>query len=422
VKRGERLGLLHGVPVTVKDCLEMRGVRTTAGLKALADYIPQRDSAPVERLRAAGAVIIGHTNISENAADWQSYNDVFGTTNNPWDKRLTPGGSTGGGAAALTSGLTFLEVGSDIGGSIRVPAHFCGLYGLKPSLGVVSARGHVPPMPGSPVGEPVFNVAGPMARSAEDLRLAMEVLGGADGEAAKAFTWKLPAPRRVRLDEYRLGYVLDDPACRVSSEVKAPLAKMVVALKEEGVELAEGWPAGVDPKKLFEDYRYIRYASSAGALSGAQIYERLKAEKVSDGSDAYIAAHAYASSVKEFQDALWRRVQLQEAWREYFRDVDAFLIPPTFVPAFPHNHTKPMRSRVLQTPEGLRRYEELRFWISFATFCGLPAAVAPVGSTPGGLPVGVQIVGPFLEDATAIDVADRMSRAVGGFRVPPGYA
>jgi amidase len=258
-----------------------------------------------------------------------------------------------------------------------------------------------------------------MARSADDLRLAMEVLGGTDGEAAKAFTWRLPPPRRAKLAEYRLGYVIDDPLCRISSEVKAPLAKMVEALKEEGIELAEGWPSGVDPKRLFEDYRYIRYASGAGSLSGAQIYELLKTEKVSDGSDEYAAA--YASSVKEFQDALWRRAQAQEAWREYFRGVDAFLIPPAFVPAFPHDHRTPLKSRVLQTPEGPRRYQELRFWISFATFCGLPTTVAPVGSTVGGLPVGVQIVGPYLEDATTIDVAGKMAKVIGGFRAPPGY-
>ena len=421
VKSGEKLSPLHGVPVTVKDCFEIKGVRTTAGSKLLADYVPERDSAPVERLRMAGAIIIGHTNTPEMAADWQTYNTLFGTTNNPWETKLTPGGSTGGGAAALASGLTFLEVGSDVGGSIRVPSHFCGLYGHKPSIGTVSARGHVPPLPSSPVGEPVFSVAGPMARSADDLRLAMEILGGLDGEASKAFTWRLPPPRKVKFNEYRLGYVIDDATCRVSSEIKAPLAKMVEALKEEGVEVAEGWPSGIDAKRLFQDYRYIRYSSSAASISSAKIFELLKAENVSDGSDEYAAAHAYASSVKEFQDALWRRAQAQEAWREYFRNIDAFLIPPSFVPAFPHDHRSPMKSRVLQTPEGPRRYQELRFWISFATLCGLPATVAPVGSTPSGLPVGVQIIGPYLEDATTIDVAGKMEKVIRGFRAPPGY-
>ncbi len=192
-------------------------------------------------------------------------------------------------------------------------------------------------------------------------------------------------------------------------------------LKEEGVEVAEGWPRGIDAKRLFEDYRYIRYSSGAASLSGAQIFELLKAENVNDGSDEYAAAHAYASSVKEFQDALWRRAQAQEAWRDYFRNIDAFLIPPSFVPAFPHDHRMPLKSRVLQTPEGPRRYQELRFWISFATLCGLPATVAPVGSTPSGLPVGVQIIGPYLEDATTIDVAGKMEKVMGGFKAPPGY-
>jgi amidase len=421
-KTGEELGPLHGVPVTVKDCFEIKGVRTTAGSRAFVNHVSAYDSAPVERLKAAGAIIIGHTNVSEMAFDWQSYNDIFGTTNNPWNLALTPGGSTGGGAAALAAGLTFLEVGSDVGGSIRVPSHFCGLYGHKPSLGTVSARGHIPPAPGSPVGEPVFSVAGPMARSADDLLLALKILGGVDGEAAKAWSWTLPEPRKKKLDYYHIGYTLDDPTCRTSSEVKATLTKMIKMLKEVGVEVEEGCPGGVEPRRLFEDYRYIRYASSAGAHSEAEISALLKGESVDDGSDEYVAAHAYVSGVKEFQDALWRRVQAQEAWRDYFGAFDAFLTPVAFVPAFPHIHTMPMKNRVLQTSEGARRYEDLRFWISLATLCGLPATTAPVGFTAVGLPVGVQIIGAFLEDATTIDLAGKIGEVAGGFHAPPGYA
>lgn len=420
-KGGEELGPLHGVPVTVKDCFEIKGVRTTAGSKTLASHVPARDSAPVKRLREAGAIIIGHTNTSELAFDWQSYNDLYGTSNNPWNLGLTPGGSTGGGAAALVAGLSFLEVGSDVGGSIRVPSHFCGLYGHKPSLGTVSARGHIPPVPGVPVGEPNFSVAGPMARSADDIMLAMKILGGPDGEEAKAYTWEMPEPRKKKLDYYSIGYVIDDPACRVTSEVRALLENMVETLKKAGVEIAEGWPKGIDPRRLFDDYRYIRFASSAASRSVAQIFDLLKAEKVNDGSDEYAAAHAYASSVKDFEDALWRRELAREAWRDYFGAFDAFLIPPAFVPAFPHDHRMPLKARVLNTPEGLRRYNELRFWISFATLCGLPATVAPVGLTAGGLPVGVQVVGPYLEDATTIDLAGSIGTQMGGFRAPPGY-
>ena len=421
IRSGHALGLLHGVPVTVKDCFEIKGVRTTAGSRSLAEYIPQRDAAVVERLREAGAVIIGHTNVPEMAADWQTYNAVYGISNNPWDITRTPGGSTGGGAAALAAGLTFLEIGSDIGGSIRVPSHFCGLYGHKPSIGTVSSRGHIPPAPGSPRGEPSFSVAGPLARSASDLHLAMKILGGAEDGLEKAFKWSLPSPRKKKLADYRLGYVVDEPLCQISSEVKAPLDIMLLKLKELGLVLSEGWPEGIDPKKLFEDYRYFRFASGVSSLNGAQIYELLKTQSVNDSSDEYVAAHAYASTVKEFQDAIWRRAQAQEVWRDYFRDFDAFLMPTAFVPAFPHDHRMPLKSRVLQTPEGPRRYQEMRFWIGFATLCGLPATVAPIGLTDGGLPVGIQIVGPSLEDATTIDVAEKMAKVIGGFKPPPGF-
>ncbi len=421
MKRGDELGPLHGVPVTVKDCFEIKGVRTTAGSKALSEYVPRHDSAPVERLREAGAIIIGHTNTSELAFDWQAYNDMFGTTCNPWNLSLTSGGSTGGGAAALTAGLTFLEVGSDIGGSIRVPSHFCGLYGHKPSLGAVSARGHIPPLPGIPVAEPNFSVAGPMARNAEDIMLAMRVLGGPEGEDARAYTWEMPKPRRKKLDYYTVGYVIDDPSCKLSSEVKEPLEILVKTLSDVGVEVAEGWPEGIDPHQLFEDYRYIRYASSSAAVTEARVNELLKLERVNDGSDEYVAANAYASSVKEFEEALWRRAQAREALHNYFGSFDAILLPPTFVPAFPHDHRMPMKIRTIKTPEGERRYEELRFWISLATACGLPATVAPIGRTVAGMPVGVQIVGPYLEDATTIDLAGHIGDLMGGFRVPPGY-
>jgi amidase len=421
IKKGGAVGSLHGVPVTIKDCFEVKGVRTTAGSIALADYVPKRDAAVVGRMRAAGAIIIGHTNVPELAADWQSYNAVFGTTNNPWDTARTPGGSTGGGAAALAAGMTFLEVGSDIGGSIRVPSHFCGLYGHKPSLGAVSARGHIPPMPGTPPGDPAFSVAGPLARSAADLRLAMEVLGGPDGGLEKVFTWRLSSPRRSRLSDYRLGYIIDDPLCRTSSEVKEPLERMVKVLKGESVDMVAGWPSGIEPKKLFDDYRYLRYASGAGGLNGDQIYERLRMETVNDGSDEYTAAHAYASTVKEFQDSMARTALAKEAWLDYFGGVDALLVPVAFVPAFPHDHITPLKSRIIQTPEGERKYQELRFWISFATLCGLPATVTPVGLTKGGLPVGIQIIGPFMEDATTIDLADKIGQVAGGFRSPPGF-
>ena len=235
--RGDWWGPFHGVPCTVKDTFEVAGVRTTAGSPTLKDYVPTRDAVVAARLRRAGAVVLGKTNVPPWAADWQSYNDVFGASNNPWALGRTPGGSTGGGAAALAAGLTYLEPGSDIGGSIRVPAHFCGVYGHKPTRGVVPMRGHIPPPPGTPPGPPpLLPVAGPLARSAADLRAALEVLGGPDEEDAPAYRWSLPPARGTRLADYRIGFVLDDPACRVSSDVGDVHARAIEALRRGGVK------------------------------------------------------------------------------------------------------------------------------------------------------------------------------------------
>ena len=225
----------------------MAGVRTTAGSLALKNHIPKEDAVVVARLRAAGAVIVGLTNVPLMAGDVQTFNEVFGTTNNPWDLTRTPGGSTGGGAAALAAGLSFISIGSDIGGSIRTPAHFCGVYGHKPSLGVIPPRGHIPPPPGVPIPPSNLNVVGPLARSAADLKLVLEVLGGPDPEEAIAYSWSLPPARRTRLTDYRLGYVVDDPLCPISSDVKDVILKAIDALHEVGVHLEEGWPTDVDP-------------------------------------------------------------------------------------------------------------------------------------------------------------------------------
>ncbi|HSE04995.1 MAG TPA: amidase family protein, partial [Methylomirabilota bacterium] len=192
-------GPFHGVPCTIKDTFEVAGITTTAGSPTLRSHVPARDAAVAARLRAAGMVILGKTNVPRFAADWQSYNAVYGQTSNPWDVTRTPGGSTGGGAAALATGLSYLEPGSDLAGSIRIPAHFCGIYGHKPSLDVVPMRGHIPPPPGISAGPPsTLPVAGPLARSAADLRAALEVLGGPDGDETRAWRWALPPARGGR--------------------------------------------------------------------------------------------------------------------------------------------------------------------------------------------------------------------------------
>jgi amidase len=420
--KGERWGPLHGVPVAVKDSFEIAGVRTTAGAEFLARHVPERDSDAVARLRAAGAIILGNTNVPFMLADWQSFNAIYGTSNNPWDRTRTPGGSSGGSAAALAAGMAYLALGSDIGGSIRVPAHFCGVYGHKPTLNVVSRRGHIPPGPGAPPSPPPdLPVAGPMARSAEDLEAAMKILGGPGEEDAVAYRWTLPAARHARLADFRLGFVLDHPLCPVSSDVKEVLAAAVASLRKAGLRLEEGWPAGVDPRGQYETYRYLLSAFFAFDLKDEEIEAtRARGARPDGGLDA-LTARARVDPHKHFLAASSQRMVARGLWQEYFRTHDAFLMPTSFVAAFPHDHSTPEEGRRLKTEEGLRPYMDQLFWISFATLAGLPATTAPVGLTRGRLPVGIQILGPYLEDATPIAVARGLAEVGGGFRPPPGY-
>src|SRR5262249_44152494 len=262
--RGEWWGPFHGVPCTVKDTFETKGVRTTAGAPFLAKYVPKQDALVVERLRAAGAVIVGKTNTPFMAGDGQTFNDVFGTTNNPYDPGRTPGGSSGGSAAALAAGLTYLCVGSDIAGSIRAPAHCCGVYGHKPSLNVIPTRGHIPPPPGGPPRPPSdLGVAGPLARSAADLKAAVAALGGPDRDEAVAYRWSLPPARGTRLTDYHLGYVLDDPVCPVTTEVGEVLEEVIKALGKAGGRVRRGSGArrGPAPQQELPGVRFLALLS-----------------------------------------------------------------------------------------------------------------------------------------------------------------
>jgi amidase len=419
--RKEWWGRFHGVPCTIKDTLETAGVRTTAGSPQYASHVSTRDAAIVARLRAAGMVIMGKTNVPPFAADWQSANPVFGASNNPWDVTRTPGGSTGGGAAALAAGLTFLEPGSDIGGSIRIPAHFCGVYGHKPTLNVIPQRGHIPPPPDIPVPPSSLAVVGPLARSAADLLAAMEVLGGPEGDDAIAYRWTLPPARSTRLTDYRIGFVLDDPACPVASDVREVLARAIDGLKRAGVKLEEGWPAGVNRAEQYEAYLRLLYSTIGAGLPPEQLEAIRPFAARQDESHLTRYARAVTSPSSYIGVAQSRRLAARAIWQEYFRTHDAFFLPTTFVAAFPHDASPDVMARRLATPEGSRDYMDLSFWISFATLTGLPATTAPVGLTRDNLPVGIQIVGPYLEDATPIHIAGRLADVLGGYKSPPGF-
>ncbi len=418
LSQGRSLGIFHGVPIHVKECFGVAGHPCTWGLVPFRDSKAPRNSVVVDRLLGAGAVLIGATNVPVGLTDWQSYNPIYGTTNNPWDLKRTPGGSSGGSAAALAAGIGYLSVGSDIGGSIRIPAHFCGIYGHKPTLDLVSLQGQ---LPGGVYGAPDFStllaVGGPLARSAADLLAALKVLGGPEGWDAKAWKWELPAPRGKSLKEFRAGYVLDDPIAPPTPEVKAILEKTVQVLDKAGVKLKPGWPPGFRVAELLDNYLYLLDAFTFSVASPEQQEAQRKDFAKSQSPEAAGALSSFA----DWQRQNFRRLGFRAQWQGYFEEVDVFLSPVAFSPAFPHDHSEPKDARTIATSSGPRHYEDLLNWVVPATLTGCPATVAPIGRTPAGLPVGIQVMGPYLEDATPITFADLLSREIGGFAAPPGY-
>src|SRR3712207_1734027 len=350
--RGDTTGPLHGVPMTIKDTFNVAELHTTWGNPAFEDFVADSDATVARRLRQAGAIIVGKTNVAFMLGDFgQTANELYGVTKNPWDITRTPGGSTGGAAAALSAGMTFLEYGSDLVGSIRIPASFCGVYGLKPSVGIVPLTGFQPPGPPPPPSEMTYmSAVGPLARSPGDLRTALRATAGPESQPAKAYSWAPSPPRRTRPEDSRVGFVLDHGRAPVSSEVAAPLSDAVDALARAGATVVEGWPDGVDPVRNYESFGF-----HVGLFFAFQ----------DPGEDF--------AKFSELVDHENRRMAARAAWNRYFGDVaDVFLCPASFTPAFPHDEW-PFEQRTIATPEGERPYEDQAFWVSHASLPGLPA-------------------------------------------------
>jgi amidase len=416
---GQSLGVFHGVPITVKESFAVAGHPCTWGFPPLRDSRAPKNSDVVNHLLSdAGAVLLGATNVPVALGDWQSYNPIYGQTNNPWDVKRSPGGSSGGSAAGLSAGLGYLSVGSDIGGSIRVPAHFCGLFGHKPTLDLVSLQGHIPGgNPGLPDFSTLLAVGGPLARSASDLLAALKVLGGPAGWDAKAWKWQMPEPRARSLKDFRVGYVIDDPIAPPTPEVKTLLENAIDRLGRAGAKMKPGWPEGLKPAELLANYKFML---EAFLYSTAPPEEQERLRKTAGNMVAGKNSGAM-SSFADWQKQNFRRLAYRAQWQAYFNQVDVFLSPVAFTAAFPHDHSEPQDQRTIATSAGPHHYMDMLNWIAPATLTGCPATVAPVGRTPQGLPVGIQIMGPFWEDATPITFADLLAREIGGFVPPPGY-
>lgn len=415
---GAAMGPLHGVPVHVKEAFAVAGLPCTWGFESLIGMPARQNATVTQRLLDAGAVLVGTTNVAFLLADHQSYNPVYGTSCNPYDPARTSGGSSGGSAAALAAGLGYLSVGSDIGGSIRVPSHYCGIFGHKPTLDLVSTAGH---RPGGGLADHgmagLLNVAGPMARTAEDLALALGVIGGPDGPDTRAMTWHLPPPRHRRLGDFRVGIMMGGRGTPIASDVAAVIDAAIGTLAGAGATLCHRWPDGLDPD--LQDQTYFR-------LLGAFLYGELPPEdRQPDSHKFHIAADLMAQgALGSFADVQhWNRMRLgfRALWQRHFEQIDVMLMPVTFTAAFPHDQDRPQDARMIATPEGPRPYAGQFDWIAPATLSGCPATVVPVGMTAGGLPVGIQVMGPMWEDATPIAFAGLLAREIGSIPRPAGY-
>ncbi len=421
--RGELWGPLHGLPMTIKDTIETAGIRTTAGAPIHTNHIPAHDAPAVARLKTAGVIIFGKTNTPVFAGDAQTYNPIFGVTNNPWDLTRSPGGSSGGAAAALSAGLTGLELGSDIGGSIRNPAHYCGVYGHKPSYDIIPLRGHIPGPPGSLSGADIA-VLGPLARSAKDLSLALGLLAEPEEDEGLAWRLELPSPRRGALREYRVAAWLDDPACPIDSEVRSRHEATVQALRQNGVKVDDQARPGFRFTDALRVYLRLLWAAIAPGLEPEEFQNFVEMSgQLPQDDDGYLAHFAHGAVQRHRDWILWNemRAQYRRYWKEFFTNYDVLLCPITPTSAIPHDHSEPMLARTIHVNGQTRPYLDIVAWAGLIGMAYLPVTMAPVGRTSQGLPVGVQIVGPYLEDRTTIDFARRLADVIGGFEAPLGY-
>lgn len=419
--RGERKALL-GLPMTVKEQFNIAGLPTTWGDAKFKDWKPDADAVAVQRLKAAGAIILGKTNVPLNLSDWQSFNEVYGTTNNPWDLGRTPGGSSGGSAAALAAGFVPLELGSDIGGSLRAPAHYCGVYAHKPSLDLLPQRGSGPPQTPALPARGDLSVIGPMARSAADLALELDVLAGPDELwDGIGYQLALPAPRHNTLAEYRVLVIDSHPLCPTAASVTAALNGLADRLGRLGCHVIRESANLPDLAQTARIYTQL-LAAFRGIDLSPETHERVEtAAKSLAPDDQSLGAEWQRGLTISHGD--WVRTNrirggLRSRWQALFQEVDVVLCPSMPTPAFPHDHS-PQRSREVDIDGRKVPYGDQRVWIAAATLIGLPSTAAPIGRTESGLPIGVQIIGGYLEDNTTIAFAGLIEREFGGFTPPP---
>jgi amidase len=422
--RGETKPLL-GLPVTVKESYNVAGLPTTWGFPPQKDFRPAEDALAITRVKQAGGVILGKTNVPVGLADWQSYNDIYGTTSNPYDLGRTPGGSSGGSAAALAAGYGPLSLGSDIGGSLRVPAFHCGVYAHKPTFALVPSRGHTPPpFPPLPLDRDMA-VIGPMARSAADLSLLLDVIAGPDPlDTGVAYRLALPPARHGELKDFRVLLIDTDRVLPTSVSVHTAIEKLAGNLGKAGVTVTRESP--LLPDFAASSRLYMRMLMSfLGAFFLPEAIARVQAgaEQLRP-DDTSLAAERLRGIVLSHRGWVLdegARGRLRGQWRELFKTFDAVICPIMPTPAYPHDHSPEQEARRIDIDGKPYSYPDQLAWPGIATLPGLPATAIPIGFSPEALPIGVQIVGPWLEDLTPLKLAELIEREFGGFVPPPMF-
>ena len=419
--RGESSGPLHGIPMTIKESFDMSGLPSTWGRADMKQYMPAADADAVKRYRAAGAIIFGKTNVPTMLADWQTFNPVYGTTNNPWDPSKVPGGSSGGSAAALAAGLTALDTGSDIGASIRDPAHYCGVYGHKPTFGLCSMEGHALPAFLSPDD---LCVAGPLARSARDLEIGLGVMAGGDDVHARGWRVRLKKPVKKHWKEFRVAVLKTAATAPVDTAVQNRIQAVADFLGKAGAKVSDSARPDIDLHEAHKTFILLLRAATARNLSLTQFRGvQDRAAALGPKRDDYEAWMLRGCALSHYEWLLLheQRYRMQLQWEAFFKDYDFLLCPTAATVAFPHNQKGERWERMLDVNGQAQPTTTQLFWAGYSGMAYLPSTIAPAGLTETGLPSGVQIIGPQYGDLLCIDMAKRLEKEFAAFLAPPGY-
>jgi amidase len=421
IANGEIWGPFHGVPMTIKESYNVAGLPTTNGRPDMKDNLAETDALAVERMKAAGVVIFGKTNVPLNLADFQTYNEVYGTTNNPWDLKRGPGGSSGGSAAALAAGLCGFESGSDIGGSIRNPAHFSGVFGHKPTWGLIPPRGHA--LPGLLV-QPDLSVVGPLARSAADLEAGVIAMAGPDELDEVGLKLDLPRPRHLKLGDYKVALWINDGIAPVSKEIQDRVVAVGRTITAAGGMVDYGARPNFDAAEAHDIFRTLLWSAMAARTPDTNFANLVEAAQKLSPDDYSGSAQMLRIQTITHHDhytAHNKRMHLRWAWNAFFTDYDALIAPIMATPAFKHDHSAMAKRQIIIDGEE-RPYWEQLFWAGLAVCCYLPSTVIPTGPNEEGLPIGVQIIGRQYGDLETIGLSKLLEAEGYAFTPPPGYS